>query len=71
MRIDDEGGSAPCAGDCDGDGETRINELVTGVAIALGQQLVTACDAFDTNDDGMVGIAELVAGVGALLQGCA
>jgi hypothetical protein len=71
VRIDDEGAPAPCAGDCDGDGETRINELVTGVAIALGQQAVTACDAFDSNNDGMVGIAELVAGVGSLLQGCA
>jgi hypothetical protein len=72
VRIDDEDGPPPeCAGDCDGDGEVRINELITGVAIALGQQLIGACNAFDTNDDGMVGIAELVGGVGGLLEGCA
>lgn len=69
-RIDDGGAAPACAGDCDGSGDVFVNEVIVGVGIALGQQLISACLAFDTNDDGMIGIAELIAGVNALLGGC-
>ena len=36
-----------CVGDCDDDGMVRINELITGVNIALGVAPVSACPAFD------------------------
>lgn len=70
-RIDDEGAPVTCTGDCDGNGEVRVNEVVIGIGIALGLQPVTACAAFDIDDSGTVGISELVGGVGALLNGCA
>lgn len=59
-----------CPGDCDGDGQVVINELVLGVGVALGAQPLSACDAFDTNASGGVEINELVAGVRAALDGC-
>ncbi|HVN86238.1 MAG TPA: thrombospondin type 3 repeat-containing protein [Candidatus Binatia bacterium] len=54
-------------GDCDGDGKVTVDELVTGVNIALGNAQVTACTQFDPNDDQRVSVDELVAGVGAAL----
>jgi hypothetical protein len=67
-RIEDEG--APCPGDCDGNGVVNVNEVVLGVGIALEQQPVTACAAFDTDGSGMVVISELITGVGSLLNSC-
>jgi len=58
-----------CIGDCNGDGMVAINELVTGVNIALGLQPVTACEAF-ADQSGAVGISQLVQGVIAALNGC-
>lgn len=58
-----------CAGDCDGDGHVAINELVTGVRIALGFTEVV-CAAIDSTGEGDVAIAELVAAVGNALNGC-
>ena len=62
--------SAVCVGDCNGDGMVAINELITGVNIALGSSAVTACPSFDTNSDGAVAINELIAAVNAALGGC-
>ena len=60
----------PCVGDCNGDGVIAVNEVVTGVNIALGSALLSTCAAFDDNGDGMVGINELIASVGGVLNGC-
>lgn len=62
--------AAACSGDCDGDGQVRINELVVAVGIALGQSAVGACAAVDVDRDGQVTIAELIAATNALLSGC-
>lgn len=59
-----------CAGDCDGNGEVTINELVQAVAIALGRSPTDACRAADANADGTVAINELVAAVRSALGGC-
>jgi len=59
-----------CAGDCDGDGQVAINELVSAVAIALETQPTASCRAVDRDADGAVSIAELIAAVGAALAGC-
>jgi hypothetical protein len=64
------GNSPPCVGDCLGTGMVEVNELITGVNIALGNQPVTACLAFDANGDGMVSINELIAAVNDALNGC-
>jgi hypothetical protein len=59
-----------CAGDCDGNGEVRVDEVVRAVAIALEEQPVSACEAGDRDRDGRIVINELVQAVNALLQGC-
>lgn len=65
------GGSAgaQCVGDCNGDGEVTINELITGVNIALGSTPVSACPAF-ANSEGEVTMAQLILGVNNALNGC-
>lgn len=60
---------ARCVGDCGGDGEVTINELILGVNIALGEFPVSACPAF-ANGEGEVTIAQLITGVNNALEGC-
>lgn len=58
-----------CAGDCDGNDAVSVNELITGVNVALGNP-GGRCEAMDANRDGGIGVAELVQAVNALLNGC-
>lgn len=60
-----------CVGDCNGDGQVRVDELVLGVSIALGSAPLDACAAFGCGGDGAVTIACLIAGVNSALSGCA
>jgi len=67
---------APCestrlvlAGDCDGDKETEIHELVTGVRIALGLNEIDGCRDMDLDSDGAVKVNELVAASASALTG--
>lgn len=60
----------PCEGDCDGDLRVVISELILGVNIALGNQPLAGCPAFDTNGDFAVTISEIVTGVRRALDGC-
>ncbi|MBI1817013.1 MAG: hypothetical protein HYR72_18695 [Deltaproteobacteria bacterium] len=59
-----------CVGDCDGLGTVTVDELVEGVTMALGEQPVATCVAFDANRDDAVTIDELVRGVHNALTGC-
>ncbi|MBI4517469.1 MAG: hypothetical protein HY699_16825 [Deltaproteobacteria bacterium] len=61
----------PCLGDCGGDGEVTIDELVTGVNIALGTSALSECPEFDRDNNGEVTVEELVAGVNNALGSCA
>ncbi len=61
----------PCPGDCDGSGDVAIDELVTGVNVALGYLPLDSCPAFDLNGDDSVAINELIAAVNSALDGCA
>lgn len=67
-ELEDSAGT--CVGDCNGDGAVTIEELVTGVAIALNQEVVTRCTRLDTDGDGTVKIDELVTAVLNALNGC-
>jgi C1A family cysteine protease len=62
--------SGPCVGDCNDDDAVTIDELITGVSIALGTQLLTKCPTFDSSNDGAVSVAEVVVGVNNALAGC-
>ena len=60
-----------CAGDCNGDGATTIDELVVLVNIALGGPTTDTCRSGDRNGDGRISISELVAAVRSVLTSCA
>ena len=59
-----------CVGDCDHSGAVTIDELVTGVGIALGTRPLAGCPSFDCNGDGQVSVAEIIAAVTAALTAC-
>jgi hypothetical protein len=59
-----------CSGDCNGDGEVTVDEIVTGVNIALGSLPMGNCLAMDTNGDGEVTVDELLKAINAALNGC-
>lgn len=61
---------ARCAGDCGGDGVVTVNELITGVNLALGGGPTGQCPSIDANGDGAVVVNELVAAVANALGGC-
>lgn len=59
-----------CTGDCSGDGEVTVNEIITMVNIALGSAELGACGAGDANADGEITVNEIVAAVNKALAGC-
>ncbi|MBI3783083.1 MAG: hypothetical protein HY270_06760 [Deltaproteobacteria bacterium] len=62
--------TAACTGDCNGDAEVTIDEVIRGVNLALEVLPISACPSFDANGDAAVTIDELVAAVNAALFGC-
>jgi hypothetical protein len=59
-----------CAGDCDGNGDVTVDELIKGVNIALGNLPLAVCSSFDTDRSGDVTITELIGAVNNALAGC-
>lgn len=59
-----------CAGDCNGDNEVTVDEIITMVNVALGSAQVASCPAGDTSGDGEITVDEIVAAVNKALQGC-
>lgn len=57
------------AGDCDLNGRVTINELVTGVNIALDRMPVDACEDADVDSNEQVAVNEIVNAVSAALEG--
>jgi hypothetical protein len=61
---------AICVGDCSGNRKVSVNELVTGVNIALGALPIEQCAALDCEGNGHVPINCLVRGVNDALGSC-
>ena len=59
-----------CIGDCNGNGEVTVDELIKGVNAALGTLPVSVCLLLDANGDGTVTVDEIVKAVNATLNGC-
>jgi hypothetical protein len=59
-----------CVGDCNGDTQVTVDEIVTMVNIALGQANVSACQAGDPSGDGAVTVDEILQAVNNALNGC-
>jgi hypothetical protein len=73
--ILEDGGD--CVGDCNGDGEVAIDELVFAVNAALSDtgvenacDLITYCPLIDIDLNCEITIDEIIAGVGRALGGC-
>ncbi len=59
-----------CTGDCNGDRAVTIDELISGVQLALTGRSAGACARFDPNADDRVSIDELVEGVERAVNRC-
>jgi len=59
-----------CVGDCDNSGSVTIDEIVTGVNIALDSLSLNHCPRFDCNRSGRVTVDCIIAAVNAALNGC-
>jgi hypothetical protein len=59
-----------CAGDCNGDHVVTVDELTSGVDIALGELPLSQCPAMDANGDGQGTVDELVQALDRALNGC-
>ena len=59
-----------CVGDCNGDHEVTVDELVIGVNLSLGLLIVDRCPSFDPNDSLTVTINELILALRHASQGC-
>src|SRR6185436_1573947 len=69
LALSSETAMAICIGDCNADGAVTVEEIVSGVDIALGDA-PTACANFDDNIDREVTVDELLQGVTNALDGC-
>ncbi len=59
-----------CSGDCNHDARVSVNELVTGVNMALGTMPISECPDIDPDGSHSVSVAELVGAVNNALGGC-
>jgi hypothetical protein len=60
----------PCRGDCNGNGEVSVDELVRAVNVALDLLAVDTCPPADADDSGAITINELIVAVSNALDGC-
>jgi len=57
-----------CSGDCNDDGPVTLDEVLTVVNIALGNQDVSACRLGDPDGDQRISVDEILAAVNNLLK---
>lgn len=59
-----------CLGDCGDDGSVTVDEILTGVSVALGNAVVDLCPLFDSSGEGDVTVDEILGAVTNALNGC-
>jgi cytochrome c peroxidase len=59
-----------CPGDCDFSGSITVDELVTGISMALGDATLAHCVGFDSSGEGQVSVDEIIVNIGLALNGC-
>jgi hypothetical protein len=62
--------TASCVGDCNGDGQVSVDEILTMVDIALGSADLPACEPGDADRDGQITIDEILTAVDNALNAC-
>jgi hypothetical protein len=63
-------GESTCPGDCNVDWRVDVDELVQGLGILLGRDLLDLCPPLDSDDDAEVHIDEFVTAIERSLNGC-
>jgi len=59
-----------CAGDCRGDNQVTVDDILTMVNIALGNAEMRECEIGDANNDGQITVDEILMAVNNALSGC-
>jgi YHYH protein len=59
-----------CAGDCNGDQQVQVDEIVASINISLGAAPLANCGTADQNGDDVVTVDEILVAVNAALSGC-
>lgn len=59
-----------CVGDCSGDGQVTVDEILTLVNVALDATPLADCPAGDANDDHVITIDEILRAVHNAVNGC-
>jgi hypothetical protein len=59
-----------CVGDCNGDLQVTVDEILSMVNIALGHGSVSVCEAGDADHDGEITVNEIVVAVNNALNSC-
>lgn len=59
-----------CDGDCGNDGTVTVDEIVTGVNLALGSAALSRCNPLDRDTSGEVTVDELIVAINNALAGC-
>lgn len=59
-----------CTGDCDSGSSVTVDEVVTGVSIALGTRDLGECPLFDSDGNDQVTVDELIQALNFALDGC-
>lgn len=62
--------AAECPGDCNGDGEVGLPELINAVNVALHPESIKLCCAADADGSGVVTVVELITAVEHSFSGC-
>src|SRR5215472_14341781 len=63
-------GAVSCAGDCGGDGQVTVGDLMGMIGIALDAAPLSSCVAGDIDHDGEIRIDEILAAIQVALSGC-
>jgi plastocyanin len=62
--------AAACTGDCNTDGTVTVDEIIQGVGVALGSNVIGRCLLFDADGNETVTVDEVVLAVNNALLGC-
>ena len=69
-EYDSLGPPPVCLGDCNGDVQVTIDDLITEVNVALGWQKAWVCSRGDANGDRQITVDEILVAVNHALSGC-
>jgi hypothetical protein len=63
-------GDCPCVGDCNGNTEVTVDELLAMISISLGENSLAVCPAGDAGGDGEITVDDILTAATNVLLGC-